>query len=130
MVTKSRSLHGFPWLSITNRPYHPFSTSRSSSLHSLSIQSCCRYVLLGCPTLALLCEGVHWRISLMISFLLLLQCPAYLVYLTWVVLEIGGRWPYNCCFMDVASRIGLIQLVTFLCSSHLAFSLYALSACM
>ena len=68
---------------------------RSSSLHPVSIQTCCRYVLLGRPTLACPCEGDLWRMSLMISFLLLQQCPAYLVHLTWMVLEIGGRWPYR-----------------------------------
>ena len=73
--------------------------NRSTSLHPVSIQRCCRYVLHGCPTLACPCEGVHRKISLVISFLLLQWCPACLVHLTWMVLEIGGRWPYNCCFM-------------------------------
>ena len=27
------------------------------------------------------------------------QCPAYLVRQIWMVLEMGGRWPYNCCFV-------------------------------
>ena len=35
----------------------------------------------------------------MISFLPLQQCSAYIVHLTWIVLEIGDRGPYNCCFM-------------------------------
>ena len=30
---------------------------------------------------------------------LLQQCPAYLVRLTWIVLEMGSRWPYSCCFV-------------------------------
>ena len=30
--------------------------------------------------------------------LLLQQCPACLVRLIWMVLGIGVRWPYNCCF--------------------------------
>ena len=34
----------------------------------------------------------------MSSFLLLQQYPACLVHLIWMVLEMGGRWPYICCF--------------------------------
>ena len=33
--------------------------------------------------------------SLMSSFLLLQQCPACLVRLTWIVFVMGGRWPYS-----------------------------------
>ena len=32
-------------------------------------------------------------------FLLLQQCPVCLVRLTWMVSEIGGWWPYSCCFV-------------------------------
>ena len=35
----------------------------------------------------------------MSSSLLLKQCPACLVRLIWIVLEIGGRQPYSCYFM-------------------------------
>ena len=42
--------------------------------------------------------GVHWKTSLMISSLLLQQCPACLVCLTLIVFLMGGRWPYSCCF--------------------------------
>ena len=38
--------------------------------------------------------------SLMSSSLLLQQCPACLVRLTWIVFVMGGRWPYNCCFVE------------------------------
>ena len=37
--------------------------------------------------------------------------------------EIGGKWPYSCCFVGYASRICSKQHAAFLCSSHLAFSL-------
>ena len=57
----------------------------------------CRAVL-GRPTLARPRDGVHRR-TLMISSLLLQHCPAYFVHLTWMVLEMGGRWLYNCCFV-------------------------------
>ena len=35
----------------------------------------------------------------MSSFLLPKQCPACLARVIWMVLAIGSRWPYNCCFM-------------------------------
>ena len=55
---------------------------RSSRLHPVSVQSCCRQVLTGCPTLAHLYEGVHRSTSLMSLSLLLQQCSAWcLVYL-------------------------------------------------
>ena len=51
--------------------------------------------------------GVHKSTSLMSSSLLLQQCPACLVRLTWIVFVIGGRWPYSwclvgCCRQDLA----------------------------
>ena len=70
-----------------------------SRLHPVSTQSWCLQVFDGRPTLARPCVGVHKRTSLMNSSLLLQQCPACLVHLTWMVWEMGGRWPYNCCFM-------------------------------
>ena len=36
------------------------------------------------------------RISLLSS---LLQCPACLVRLAWIVFMMSGRWPYSCCFV-------------------------------
>ena len=39
----------------------------------------------------------------MILSLLLQQCPVFFVRLTWMVLEMGGKWPYSCfvsfCFL-------------------------------
>ena len=37
--------------------------------------------------------------SLMDSILLRLPCPTCLAYLTWMVCEIGGKWPYCNCFV-------------------------------
>ena len=34
------------------------------------------------------------------SSLLLQQYPVCLVQLIWMVLEMGGRWPYSCCFVS------------------------------
>ena len=82
---------------------HPFLSSiasgRSSGLHPLSAQSCCMLVLAGRPAFARPCEGVNRSTSLMSLTLLLQQCPACLVRLTWIVFVMGGKWPYNCCFV-------------------------------
>ena len=45
------------------------------------------------------CEGVHRRTSLMSLPLLLQQCPACLVRLIGMVLEMGDEWLYCCCFV-------------------------------
>ena len=54
----------------------------------------CRFELIVLPLL------VHVKGSTGInhSSLLLLQCPACLVRLIFIVFVMGGRWPYSCCF--------------------------------
>ena len=49
------------------------------------------YVRAGRPVVALPYVGVNRSTSLMSSSLLLQQCPACLVCLTWIVFVIGGR---------------------------------------
>ena len=44
----------------------------------------------------------------MSSSLILQQCPACLVRLTWIVFVMGGRWPYSWCFVGVLPP-GLVQ---------------------
>ena len=72
---------------------------RSSGQHPVSSHSCWMYVRAGRPAFARPCVGVHESTSLMSSSLLLQQCPACLVRLTWIVFVIGGRWPYSCCLV-------------------------------
>ena len=55
----------------------------------------------------------HRSTSLMSSSLLLQQCPACLVRLTWIVFVIGGNWPYSWCLVGCC-RQGLVQY----CSQH------------
>ena len=74
-------------------------SGRTSGLHPGSSHSCCMYVLAGNPALAWPYVGVHRSTSLMSSFLLLQQYPAYLVHLPWIVFVMGGRWPYSWCFV-------------------------------
>ena len=71
----------------------------SSGQHPISSHSCWMYVRAGCPAFARPCVGVHKSTSLMSSSLLLQQCPACLVRLTWIVFVIGGRWPYSWCLV-------------------------------
>ena len=65
-------------------------SGRSSGLHPISSHSCWMYVRVGRPAFAWPYVGVHKSTSLMSSSLLLQQCPACLVRLTWIVFEIGG----------------------------------------
>ena len=74
-------------------------SGRSSGLHPVSSHSCCVYVQAGRPTFAWPYAGVHWSTPLMSSSLLLQQCPACLVRLTWIVFVMGGRWPYSWCLV-------------------------------
>ena len=64
-------------------------SGKSSGLHLISSQSCCMYVRAGRPAFARPYVGVHWSTSLMSSSLLLQQCPACLVRLTWIVFVMG-----------------------------------------
>ena len=70
---------------------------RSSGQQPVSSHSCWMYVRAGRPAFARPCVGIHKSTSLMSSSLLLQQCPACLVRLTWIVFVIGGRWPYSWC---------------------------------
>ena len=81
-------------------------SSRSSELHPVSSHSCCMYVRTGHPAFAQPYVRVHRSTSLMSLSLLLQQCPACLVHLTWIVFVMGGRWPYSwwligCCCQDL-----------------------------
>ena len=72
---------------------------RSSGQHPVSSHSCWMYVRAGRPAFARPCVGIHKSTSLMSSSLLLQQCPACLVLLTWIDFVIGGRWPYSWCLV-------------------------------
>ena len=56
----------------------------------------------------------------MSSSLLLQQCTPYLVCLIWMLFQMGGRWPYICCFVGCYFRdllnISNCSLVQFPCS--------------
>ena len=95
-------------------------SGRSPELHPVSSHSCCMYVRAGRPAFARPYVGVHWSTSLVSSSLLLQQCPACLVRLTWIVFVMGGRWPFSWCLVSVAARTCSILLATFVCNCRLA----------
>ena len=74
-------------------------SGRSSGLHPVSSHSCCMYVRACRSAFARPCVGDHRNTSLMSSSLLLQQCLACLVRLTWIVFVMGGRWPYSWCLV-------------------------------
>ena len=74
--------------------------SRSSGPHPVSSHSCWMYVRAGRPAFARPYVGVHRSTSLMSSSLLLQQCPAWLVRLTWIVFVMGGKWAYSWCLVE------------------------------
>ena len=83
-------------------------SGRSSGLHPVSSHSCWMYVFPGHPAFARSYVGVHKSTSLMSLSLLLQQCPACLVRLTWIVFVIGGRCPYSWClraFLDCSNSL-------------------------
>ena len=83
-------------------------SGRSSGLHPVSSHSCCMYVRAGRPAFARPYVGVHRSTSFMSLSLLLQQCPACLVRLTWIVFVMGGGWSYSWCFSGVLPP-GLVQ---------------------
>ena len=83
---------------------------RSSGQHPVSSHSCWMYVRAGRPAFARPCVGIHKSTSLMSSSLLLQQCPACLVRLTWIVFVIGGRWPYSWCLVGCCCQVSFLKV--------------------
>ena len=104
IIIISCRLYGYPWPSLATSPYRFIASGRSSGLHPVSSHSCCMYVRAGRPAFAWPYVGVHRRKSLMSSSLLLQQCPACLVRLTWIAFVMGGRYSWclvGCCCHDI-----------------------------
>ena len=95
---------------------------RSSGQHSVSSHSCWMYVRAGRPAFAQPCVGVHKSTSHMSPSLLLQQCPAFLVHLTWIVFVRGADGRTVGVLWGVAARICLRLHVAFLCNCRLASS--------
>ena len=85
-------------------------SGRSSEPHPVSSHNCWMYVCAGRPAFSRPYVGVHRSTSLMSTSLLLQQCPACLVRLTWIVfmMEAGGRIVGALCtFNDISKSIYL-----------------------
>ena len=91
---------------------------RSSGQHPLSLRSFWMYVRAGRPAFARPCVGVQKSTSLMSSSLVLQQCPACLVRLTWIVFVIGGWWPYRWCLVGCCRQVNLPFCTCFLIISN------------
>ena len=108
------------WISLTLSRHFSLSfiaSGRSSGLHPVSSHSYCMHVQTGRPTFAWPYVGVHRSTSLMSSSLLLQQCPACLVRLTWIVFVMGGRWPYSWCLVGCCCR-DLFNIHRYILSSN------------
>ena len=99
-----------------------FASGRSSGLHPVSSLSCWMYVRASRPAFARPYVGVHRSTSLMSSSLLLQQCPACLVRLTWIVFVMRGRWRYSWCHVGCCRQDLFKLLAAFLCNCRLASS--------
>ena len=95
---------------------------RSSGQHSVSSHSCWMYVGAGNPAFARPCVVVPKSTSLMSSSLLLQQCPACLVRLTWIDFVIGCTWPYSWCLVGCCRQDFSRLLAAFLCNCRQASS--------
>ena len=97
IIIMSCHQYGYPWPSLATSPYY------SSLLASLQGYILYPYIAAECMfelvVLLLLSHMRVWSTSLMSSSLLLQQCPACLVRLTWLVFVNGGRWPYSWCLV-------------------------------
>ena len=87
-----RFQHVSPWPSLTTRLY------RTSLPGGLQGDILSRHRA-GRPAFSRPSEGFHQKMPLMSSSLLLQQCPACLIRLTWIVFVMGRRWQYSCCIV-------------------------------
>ena len=85
-------------------------SGRSSGLHPVSSHSCCMHVRAGRSAFARPYMGVHRSTLLMSSSLLLQQCPACLVRLTWTVFVMGGRWAYSWCPVGCCRQVNKLRI--------------------
>ena len=109
--------HGSPWPSPTTPLSRPSLSIGFQSYPPVSVKSCCMKVLARRPAFCRPCEEVHRNTSLMSSSLILQQCPACVVLLTWAVFVMGIKWPYSSCFVGCylqdsfnIARSNLVQL--------------------
>ena len=99
IIIMSCRQHGYPWPPLATSPYRSsLLAGRQIYIPYLHIAAVCRFELVVLLLFGHM-RGVHWSTSLMSSSLLLQQCSACLIRLTWIVFVMGGRWPYSWCFV-------------------------------
>ena len=116
----------FPWLSLAICTYHPLFQAGL-----LDYILCPNRAVVGKFLLVSHHSHVHVKGSIGKHHLWVHHCfssnvPSF-VHLIWIVLEIGGWWPYNCCFagccfqdlFNIACSI-LVQFLSSFFSIHLA----------
>ena len=86
-------------------------SDRSSRSHSVSAQNCCMKFLAVHTALSRPCEGDPLEY---VIYDIVPTSPVCLVYLTWIVFVMGGKWLYSCCFVGCCSRTFCILLSAFL----------------
>ena len=123
IIIMSCRKHGYPWPSLASSP------NCSLPLAGLQgyipyphIAAVCMYVWAGRPAFARPYVGFHRNTSLKSSSLLLQQCPACLVRLTWIVFVMGGRWPYSWCLVGCCHQDLFSIARNILCNCRLASS--------
>ena len=79
---------------------------RSSGQHPVSSHSCWMYVRAGRPAFARPCVGVHKSTSLMSSSLLLQQCPACLVRISYLL-------PLKICYVKKKKKKSYFEFLIF-----------------
>ena len=106
IIIKACRQHEFAQLSHVIQPPWTIALNKSLIQYPVSAQNWSKFLLVG-----------HRRTLLMSSSLLLQQ---FLVFLTWKVCEIGGKWPYNFCSVVIFYQ----NLLKKACSFILYFSSY------
>ena len=118
IIIMSCRRHGYPWPSLATSPY------RSSPLVGLQGHIPYPHIAAECmfELVVLVLPGHMWGVhrctSLMSSSLLLQQCPACLVRLTWIVFLMGGRWPYSWCLVGCCRQELFNMLHTYIYWIH------------
>ena len=114
--------HRFPSLSLPIHPYHPSllvgPTNYIQCPHSADVNK----FLLVSPTLSCSCVGSIEEHHLWVYLFFSNSVLHVLFNLLGWFFEMGGKWPYSCCFMGLCFQY-LFKIIAFLCSSHLVFSL-------
>ena len=118
-VIMSRCQHGSPWPPLATRLYRPLLPGGLQGYILYRHRAVVYRFLLVALALLVHVMGSTGVCRFMSSSLLLQQCPACLVRLTWIVFVMGGRWPYSCCFvgccLSLKIRISLLYIHAILC---------------